>query len=81
MKVRLSGDICRPGMIEVEVADLDELQDLLVDGKILDEEQEWAILDEQNKCLMFLWDGNIFDENDKELLALLPGTTDDKETD
>jgi len=69
MKIKLSGDICHPGMIEMEV---DSIKDLLAilerkEGKLIDEEDEFKIDDEQSDCLMFIWDGHIFDEQGNEI--------------
>ena len=68
MKVRLYGDILHPGIVEVEVEDLQELEVLLEKEMLTDEEEQFTVVDQQNDCLGFMWDGNpIEDEHGKQI--------------
>ena len=69
MKIKLSGDICHPGVVEMEVDNIKELENLLnrKKGQLTDAEDEFKVDDEQSDCLLFLWDGNIFDEDGNEI--------------
>jgi len=69
MKFKLSGDICHPGLVEVEVENVSELWDLLdkSGGKLRDEEAEFKVYDEQSDCLLFIWDGTAMDDDGNEV--------------
>lgn len=60
MKFRLYGDICHPGIVEVEADTLDQALDRATDG-------EFKIIDEQHNCLAFHFAGTALDENGKEI--------------
>lgn len=68
-KYRLSGDICHPGIVEVECTE-DELRDLLGEDNIgLIDEPQLHIMDEDTspKVAGFIPDGSIFDEDGNDL--------------
>lgn len=48
---------------------IEELENLLLkrEGKLIDEEDEFKVDDEQSDCLMFIWDGNMFDEEGNQI--------------
>lgn len=68
-KYRLSGDICHPGIVEVECTE-DELRDLLGSESLgLIDEPQLHIVDEDTsvKVAGFIPDGNLFDEDGNDL--------------
>jgi len=67
MKVRFYGDICYPGVVEVEVEDLDEARELASKSSFTDEETQFTVHDKQGKCLAFIPAGEIFDEDGNEI--------------
>ena len=71
MKVRLYGDICRPGIVELEVENLEALREVLRQDPVSfsDGGHGVKICDEQNEHLVFHWDGTALDEDDNELLV------------
>lgn len=67
MKIRLYGDICYPGVIELEVENIEEAREIAARRSITDEEYEFVVFDKQSKCLAFIPAGEIFDENGNEI--------------
>jgi len=63
MKVRMSGDICHPGIIELEVESLEDAKRLFDGDGLSDEETGFTVHDESSDCLWFIPDGNLYDEN------------------
>lgn len=66
MKIRMSGDICHTGVIELEVESLAEAVKLL-NGGGFSEDEGFQVYDEQD-CLWFIPDGNIYDEAGNEIV-------------
>jgi hypothetical protein len=58
--------VCHPGVIEVEVDSLEEAREL-ASKNLADEEVDFKVHDEQSKCLLFIPDGTIYDEDGNEI--------------
>ena len=73
MKFWLSGDICHPGMVTVEVENMEALERLLSKEELT---EGFQVDDEQSDCSMFIPDGQVFVENGEELEFEAPEPSD-----
>lgn len=70
MKFKLAGDICHPGFVEIEAQSIEDLLGNVLTpecNRLNQEDFPFKVVNEQSRPLLFVWDGPIFDENDKEV--------------
>jgi hypothetical protein len=68
-KYRLMGDICHPGSVIIEAANVEALLAIFTPecNRLNQEDHPFTVDDEHSRPLMFIWDGPVFDENDNEV--------------